>query len=58
MERERRKKTLQDTGENIMREKKDGEETNSKEKQDKGEPGRGKFSNFFFILALQFTVIG
>lgn len=40
-------------------EKKDGEETNSKERQDEGEPGRGKgdFPIFFFILVLQFTAI-
>lgn len=37
---------------------KDGEETNSKEKQDEGEPGRRKvIFHFFFILVLQFTAI-
>lgn len=43
--------------EDIMEEKY-GEETNSKEKQDEGEPGRGKvIFHFFFILVLQFTAI-
>lgn len=32
---------MQDTGRNYDGEK-DGEETNSKEEQDEGEPGRGK----------------
>lgn len=49
MERQREGKTLQDTGEEIMG-KKDGEETNSKEKQDEGEPGRGKVDFPFFLF--------
>lgn len=59
MERERRKKLCRTQGKKLWG-KKDGEETNSKEKQDEGEPGRGKADFplfFFFILALQFTVI-
>lgn len=42
-------KILQDTGEEIMGEK-DGEETNSKEKQDEGEPGRRKVIFHFFLF--------
>lgn len=53
----KREKKMQDTGRNYDGEK-DGEETNSKEKQDEGEPGRGKADFlFFFILVLQFTAI-
>lgn len=48
---------MQDTGRNCDGEK-DGEETNSKERQDEGEPGRGEAGFlFFFILVLQFTAI-
>lgn len=46
-ETERRQKILQDTGEEIMGEN-DGEETNSKEKQDEGEPGRREVIFHFF----------
>lgn len=56
MERHREeKKTFSGQREEI---KEDGEETKSKEKQDEGEPGRGKvIFHFFFILVLQFTAI-
>lgn len=40
---------MQDTGRNYDGEK-DGEETNSKEKQDEGEPGRGKADFLFFLF--------
>lgn len=56
MERQRKQQTFQDKGKTLWGE--DGEETNSKEKQDEGEPGRGKvIFHFFFILVLQFTAI-
>lgn len=42
-----REKKMQDTGRNYDGEK-DGKETNSKEKQDEGEPGRGKADFLFF----------
>lgn len=53
----RQRGKMQDTGRKYGGEK-DGEETNSKEKQDEGESGRGKADFlFFFILVLQFTAI-
>lgn len=58
MERQRRgkkkKKALQDTGEEMRLGRgggEDGEETNSKEKQDGGEPGRGKVDFPFFFYS-------
>lgn len=52
-ERGKKKKALQDTGEEMRLGRgggEDGEETNSKEKQDGGEPGRGKVDFPFFFL--------
>lgn len=41
---------MQDTGRKYDGEK-DGEETNSKEKQDEGESGRGKLIFYFFFYS-------
>lgn len=46
---------MQDTGRKYGGEK-DGEETNSKEKQDEGESGRGKADFLFFFFYSSTTV--
>lgn len=50
MGRQREKKKMHDTGRNYDGEK-DGEEINSKEKQDEGEPGRGRADFLFFFYS-------